>query len=358
MIQIHDTIKVIHRMFLEIVSNSTIVPTYVLYNFVPLCWKAEGGIHGMNKVETPSSRMIGKVTTSDKGITLFADLKALVKVGIINSNLITTFTGFWLALHFANASFVGNWDIFLLTMVGTAFVIAGGCILNNWYDRDIDPVMSRTKTRPTVTGTIALNHVLTLGIVTTGIGLIFLLLTTWQAAFFGFFGWFTYVVLYTMWSKRKYTLNTVIGSFSGAMPPLIGWAAIDPNFHIVAIVLFLIMFIWQTPHFLALAMKKCEEYKAAGIPMLPVVHGFEFTKRQMVVYTACLLPLPFYLAELGTTFIVIATLLNVGWLALGIRGFFIKNDLKWANRMFIYSLNYLTILFLLMVVVTIDFPFS
>ncbi|ASN05885.1 heme o synthase [Virgibacillus necropolis] len=313
----------------------------------------------MDKVETTSSRMIGNVATSEnKNMTLFADLKALVKVGIVNSNLITTFAGFWLALYFTNASFVQNWDIFLLTMAGTALVIAGGCILNNWYDRDIDPVMSRTKTRPTVTGTIALNHVLILGISTTGIGIILLLLTTYQAAVFGFFGWFTYVVLYTMWSKRRYTLNTVIGSFSGAMPPLIGWAAINPNLHIAAIVLFLIMFIWQTPHFLALAMKKCEEYKAAGIPMLPVVHGFEFTKRQMVVYTACLLPLPFYLAQLGTTFIVIATLLNVGWLSLGISGFFMKNDLKWANMMFIYSLNYLTILFLMMVVVTFDFPFS
>ena len=312
----------------------------------------------MNKVEITSSRLIGKVATSDKNkdITLLADLKALVKVGIVNSNLITAFAGFWLALHFTNASFVENWQVFLLTMTGTALLIAGGCILNNWYDRDIDPVMSRTKTRPTVTGTIALNHVLELGIITTVIGLIFLLMTTWQAAVFGFFGWFTYVVLYTMWSKRRYTLNTVIGSFSGAMPPLIGWAAVDPGLNIAAIVLFLIMFIWQTPHFLALAMKKSKEYKAAGIPMLPVVHGFEFTKRQMVVYTACLLPLPFYLTQLGTTFIVIATLLNVGWLALGIRGFFIKNDLKWANMMFIYSLNYLTILFLMMVVVTFDFP--
>lgn len=344
---------------MEIVRCNAIVPSYVLYNFVPLCWEDEGGIYGMNKVETTSSRMIGKVATSEnKDSTLFADLKALVKVGIVNSNLITTFAGFWLALYFTNATFVNNWEVFLLTMIGTALVIAGGCILNNWYDRDIDPVMSRTKTRPTVTGTIALNHVLIFGISTTGVGLILLLLTTVQAALIGLFGWFTYVVLYTMWSKRKYTLNTVVGSFSGAVPPLIGWAAIDPNLHIVAIVLFLIMFIWQTPHFLALAMKKCEEYKAAGIPMLPVVHGFEFTKRQMVVYTACLLPLPLYMTQLGTIFVVIATVLNVGWLILGISGFFMKNDLKWANMMFIYSLNYLTILFVMMVVVTFDFPFS
>ncbi len=313
----------------------------------------------MNKVETTSSPLISNsAVAKDKDVTLLTDLKALIKVGIVNSNLITTFTGFWLALYFTNTSFAANWGVFLLTMAGSALVIAGGCIMNNWYDVDIDPIMSRTKTRPTVTGSISLKNVLFLGISTTTLGLILLLFTTVEAALIGFFGWFTYVVLYTMWSKRKYTLNTAIGSFSGAVPPLIGWAAIDPGLHMVAFVLFLTMFIWQTPHFLALAMKKSKEYKAANIPMLPVVHGFEFTKRQIVVYIACLLPLPFFLASLGTTFMVIATLLNVGWLALGIRGFFAKNDLKWANMIFIYSLNYLTILFLLMVVVTFEFPFS
>ncbi|WP_439649393.1 heme o synthase [Lentibacillus daqui] len=313
----------------------------------------------MNKAETTTSQIMGKLADAGNvDSTFFSDMKSLAKMGIVNSNLITTFTGFWLALHFTGASFWGNWHVFLLTMAGTALVIAGGCMLNNWYDVDIDPVMARTKTRPTVTGSISLNQALTMGIMSTALGIILLLFTTFTAAMFALFGWLVYVVFYTMWTKRRYTLNTVVGSFSGAVPPLIGWAAIDPDLHIAAIVLFLIMFIWQTPHFLALAMKKCKEYKAAGVPMLPVVHGFAFTKRQMVVYTACLLPLPFYLSSLGTTFLVIATLLNVGWLVLGIGGFFMKSDLKWANLMFIYSLNYLTILFLLMVIVTINFPFS
>ncbi len=209
-----------------------------------------------------------------------------------------------------------------------------------------------------MTGSIPRNRILMMGIASSALGHILLLFTSLQAAFIAFLGWFTYVVLYTVWSKRRYTLNTAIGSFSGAVPPLIGWAAVDPGLHTTAIVLFLIMFIWQTPHFLALAMKKTKEYKAAGVPMLPAVHGFEMTKRQIAVYIACLLPLPFYMGEMGSVFIVIATLLNIGWLVMGISGFFMKNDLKWANMIFIYSLNYLTILFLLMVVVTIEFPFS
>ncbi|SET29652.1 protoheme IX farnesyltransferase [Oceanobacillus limi] len=314
----------------------------------------------MNKVETTtSSQVLGNVTVSKENKTSFiSDLKALVKVGIVNSNLMTTFTGFLLALHFTNSSFLANWDVLLLTMFGSALVIAGGCIFNNWYDVDIDPIMTRTKKRPTVTGNLSMQTVLFLGIASTVTGLILLMFTTIEATLIALFGWFAYVVLYTMWSKRKYTLNTVVGSFSGAVPPLIGWTAIDPNLHIVPVVLFLIMFIWQTPHFLALAMKKVDDYKAADIPMLPVVYGFEFTKRQIVIYIACLLPLPFFLYELGLVFVTIATLLNIGWLVIGIRGFSVKNDLKWANLIFIYSLNYLTILFVMMALVTIDFPIN
>ncbi|MUK89564.1 protoheme IX farnesyltransferase [Ornithinibacillus sp. L9] len=314
----------------------------------------------MNKAETTTtSQVLGNVTVSGENkTTLLSDLKALIKVGIVNSNLMTATVGFLLALHFTNSSFLANWDIFLLTMAGSALVIAGGTILNNWYDADIDPVMVRTKNRPTVTGRFTLKTVLILGVASTILGLAFLLFTTVEATLIALFGWFAYVVLYTMWSKRKYTLNTVVGSFSGAVPPLIGWAAIDPNLHIVPVVLFLIMFIWQTPHFLALAMKKVDDYKAANIPMLPVVYGFEFTKRQIVIYIACLLPLPFFLTSLGAIFVTIATLLNVGWLLIAIRGFFVKDDLKWANMIFIYSLNYLTILFVMMAIITIDFPIN
>lgn len=314
----------------------------------------------MNKAETSSAPMVtdsAAAAPRQPGTSIMSDMKSLLKVGIIHSNLITAFVGFWLALRFSQESFLDHWGVFLLVMSGSALVIAGGCILNNWYDADIDPVMKRTKNRPTVTGTIPMKVVLLMGVGTTLLGHMLLLFTTVQATLWAFFGWFTYVVLYTMWSKRRYTLNTIIGSFSGAVPPLIGWSAIDPNLHIVPVILFLIMFIWQTPHFLALAMKKCEEYRAAGVPMLPVVYGFDFTKRQIVVYIACLLPLPFLLPSLGVTFLVLATLLNLGWLFLGITGLFKKDDLKWANKIFIYSLNYLVILFSLMVIATIDFPF-
>ncbi|MBO1003546.1 heme o synthase [Pseudogracilibacillus auburnensis] len=303
---------------------------------------------------TPSSVTINENAVVNNGKLTLKDIKSVIKIGIVNSNLFTVFAGYWLALYFTNASFMPNLKLFLLTMAGSTFVLIGASILNNWYDVDIDPVMDRTKERPTVTGKISLNNVLFIGIISTLLGLILLYLTTVTAAIVAFIGWFTYVVLYTIWSKRRYTLNTEIGCISGAVPPLIGWAAVNPDlFHIVPIALFLIMFIWQTPHFLALAMKNCEEYKAAGIPMLPVVHGFEFTKRQIVVYIACLLPLPFFLGELGITFLSIATLLNVAWLIIGFSGFFMENVMKWANIVFFYSLGYLIVIFFTMIIVVV-----
>lgn len=303
---------------------------------------------------TPSSMAIDKSAAMNNGKFTMKDFKSIIKIGIVNSNLFTVFAGFWLALHFMQSSFMENIGLFIVTMLGSALVLIGASVLNNWYDVDIDPVMSRTKERPTVTGKLSLNSVLFLGVVSTLSGLILLYFTTVTAAIVAFIGWFTYVVLYTMWSKRRFTLNTEIGCISGAVPPLIGWSAVNPDLlHIVPVVLFLIMFIWQTPHFLALAMKNCKEYKAAGVPMLPAVHGFEFTKRQIVVYIACLLPLPFFLGELGLIFLIVATTLNVVWLIIGFSGFFMKNVLKWANIVFFYSLGYLIIIFFTMIIAAV-----
>ncbi|MDR4886636.1 heme o synthase [Fredinandcohnia sp. QZ13] len=285
--------------------------------------------------------------------TAYKDFLAIIKIGIVNSNLITAFTGVWLALFFTGKSFLQEIDIVLYTLIGSALVIAGSCAVNNYYDRDIDHVMERTKVRPTVAGRINPKHVLGLGIILILIGTGFLLLTTVTAAVIGLIGVFSYIYLYTIWSKRRYTINTVIGSISGAVPPLIGWAAIDPELHAIAWLLFLIMFIWQPPHFLALAMRRVEEYRAAGIPMLPVVHGFAMTKRQIMIWVLCLLPLPYYMFSLGALFVTIATLLNIGWLVLGFRGYKKKDDIKWAKQMFVYSLNYLTIMFVTMIIVTL-----
>ncbi|MCM3742612.1 heme o synthase [Sporosarcina luteola] len=295
----------------------------------------------------------GTIIDEQRSSTIIADLKSLFKAPVLLANALPVFVGFWLALHFTGDSLLANSKLFWLTILGSTILMGGALVLNNWYDVDIDTVMKRTQKRPTVTGNISLKTVLGIGITLSAIGMVMLLFTTMEAAIYAFIGWFTYVIMYTMWTKRKYTLNTVIGSVSGAVTPMIGWAAIAPSWHIVPVMLFIILFIWQMPHTFAIAMRKYNEYKAANVAMLPVVRGFKMTKRQMFVYIACLLPLPFYLGSLGMVFIVLATILNVGFLIISIRGFFTKDDDRWAYVMFMYSVNYIAILFLLMVAVTL-----
>ncbi|UTR16916.1 heme o synthase [Salipaludibacillus sp. LMS25] len=276
---------------------------------------------------------------------------AISKTGIVMSNLITTFAGLYLAAYYTGASLGNDPLTALLTLVGAAMVMAGGCALNNYIDRDIDYKMARTRERPSVNGQLTGRQTLTYGLSVSLIGTAFLAMTTLMSAVIGVAGLLIYVVLYSMWTKRTTTLNTIVGSFAGAVPPLIGWAAIDPGLHPYAWSMFLIMFIWQPPHFLALAMKRADEYKAAGIPMLPVVAGFAVTKRQIVWYVASLLPVSLLVSDFGVIYTIAACVLGGGWLILGLAGFRMKDDLKWARQMFVFSLNYLTILFALMVIV-------
>ncbi|MBE1553594.1 heme o synthase [Sporosarcina limicola] len=282
--------------------------------------------------------------------SVFKDFLALIKIGIVNSNMITTFTGLFLAFQFTDKSFLQNIDLLLYALVGSGLIIAGSAALNNLIDCDIDPVMTRTKLRPTVTGRFKAPAVLALALTFIVVGEILLFSASTAAGLWGLAGVFSYVVLYSMWSKRRYVSNTIVGSISGAIPPLIGWAAVEPALGAGAWALFLIMFIWQPPHFYALAMRLTEEYRAANIPMLPVVKGFARTKKSMLAWVLFLFPLPFLLTELGVGFLLLATALNIGWLYFALKGFKTKDDLKWAKTMFIYSLNYMTILFVSIII--------
>lgn len=308
----------------------------------------------MNKTVLEAVRGIEtsiEINTTD---ATWRDFLELTKVGIVMSNMITAFTGMFLAAYYLDIQLLMNLHLVIFGLLGSALVMAGGCSLNNYIDRDIDHLMDRTINRPTATGKIPARQVLIFGLLLSALGIFFLLMTSFNAAVLGVIGLIFYVIIYTMWTKRTTSLNTIVGSVSGAVPPLIGWAIIDPGLHPIAWSLFLIMFIWQPPHFLALAMKRSEEYRKAGIPMLPVVSGFAVTKRQMVLYVASLIPISLLLSpSFGSIYTFIALILGVGWLALGIAGFFMQDDMKWSKLMFVYSLNYLTIIFILMIVLHI-----
>lgn len=300
---------------------------------------------GINEVE---NNMRGQ-----KVKQFFIDLKYLVKGFVLVANILPILSGFWLALYFTGSSFALYVDTFFYMTIGSTLLMAGALMINNWFEVDLDVKMIRTQYRPTVTGGFSLRSVLIAGIASSVIGFGLLCLTTMEAAVYGFLGWFTYVVLYTFWTKRRYTLNTVIGSVSGAFTPLIGWAVVADAFHIVPIILFLILFIWQIPHTFAIAMRRHDEYKAAGVPMLPVVYGFDMTKRQNAIYIACLLPLPLFLTTLGSFFVVMMSILNIAWFIYAVRGIFDKNNKQYANMMFYFSLTYLTIVFGSMILITL-----
>src|SRR5699024_5482139 len=198
----------------------------------------------------------------------------------------------------------------------------------------------------------SLKTVLNLAIVFSLLGFILLSFTNAEVMLYAFIGWFTYVVLYTFLTKRKYTINTIVGSLSGAVTPLIGWAAVGNVFHIIPIIMFVVLFLWQIPHTFAIAIRRFDDYKRANVPMLPVAYGLKVTQRQMFVYILCLLPLPLYLVSLSKLYVILMMVMNLVWIILALRGFKIKDHLKWANHMFKFSLAYINIFFIGMYLIT------
>ncbi|BFH70964.1 protoheme IX farnesyltransferase 2 [Paenibacillus dendritiformis] len=278
--------------------------------------------------------------------TRTAILAQTVKSGIIISNLIPMFAGLTLALYTYHLSLAEKLPEMILALMGSVFVMGAAGAFNNLYDRDIDSIMKRTKNRPTVTGEIQPASVLWLGIAASILGLAALYLATPLAALLGFLGLFFYTVPYTMWSKRKTVYNTEIGSIAGAMPPLIGWAAIYPDLaHPAIIGLFVHAVIWQMPHFYAIAIRKHEEYRAANIPMLPVVKGIHRTYIQTNLYLTALILASCLFWPLSLGLMLVALLSSVSWLLLSLVGYRKMDSERWARSMFLFSLFHMTVLF-------------
>src|SRR5690606_931245 len=273
-------------------------------------------------------------------------LAKTVKTGIIKSNLIPMLAGLTLAMYtYGVDPFSKVLDV-ILAIIGTALVIGAAGAFNNLYDRDIDSIMERTKTRPTVTGELSAKTVLWIAVVMAILGIGALLLTTPLAGFLGFLGLFLYVVPYTIWTKRRTVYNTEVGSLSGAMPPLIGWAAIHPDItHPAILGLFVISVIWQMPHFYAIAIRRHEEYKAANVPMLPVVKGVKRTYIQTNVYLVILIASSFLFKSLSLGLMLVSLLMSIIWLILSMYGYKNADSKKWTKLLFIYSLLYMTVIF-------------
>lgn len=239
-------------------------------------------------------------------------------------------------------------------MIGLGLSCGGAATLNMWYDRDIDRMMVRTADRPIPQGRIHPLRALLFGLCLEVLSLAILMyrVNEW-AALLTFGGFFYYVVIYTMWLKRRTPHNIVIGGGAGAFPPLVGWAAVTGHVTWTPIIMFLIIFFWTPPHFWALALYKQEEFHNAKIPMMPNARGIRTTKIQSLVYTIILVvfSLVLYLTgRVGLIYVAIAAILGGGFLYYVIRQLVARRDDAANTRQtFRFSLVYLALLFLVMI---------
>lgn len=273
----------------------------------------------------------------------------LTKPGIILGNAVTTAAGFVLA----SKGHIDYW-LFLATLIGLSFIIASAGVFNNYIDRENDAKMSRTKNRPLVKGLVsgenALIFATILGLIGAEILASYTNILTVGVAFVGFF---VYLVLYAFFKYRSF-YGTIVGSIAGAVPPVVGYCAVSNRLDVGAFLLFMILVLWQMPHFFAIAIYRFDDYQAASIPVLPVKKGMYITKIHMFFYiiaftlTALLLTVTGYT---GKIYFVVAMLLGIIWLVLCIKGFKIENDARWARKMFGFSL---VVIMLLCLTISVD----
>ena len=275
----------------------------------------------------------------------------VTKPGIIFGNLISVIGGFLLA---SKGSI--DYPLFLATLVGVSLVVASGCVFNNYIDRDIDKKMERTKNRVLVKGLIApsvtLVYATVLGIA--GFALLYIAanpLAMWLAVM----GFVVYVGVYSLYMKRHSVYGTLIGSLSGAAPPVIGYCAVTNEFDAGALILLAIFSLWQMPHSYAIAIFRFKDYQAANIPVLPVVKGISVAKNHITVYILAFMIATLMLTLVGYAgykYLIVAAAVSVWWLGMALRGYKTENDSVWARKLFVFSIVAITSLSVMM---SIDF---
>lgn len=277
------------------------------------------------------------ISTSSVG-----DYMTLTKPGVMSLVVFTGLAGVVLApgeVHPVLAA---------ITLLCIAAGSGAGGAFNMWYDRDIDAVMARTATRPLPTGRVTPDNAAALGwALSIGSVMILGLATNWLAAGMLAFAIFFYAVVYTMLLKRSTPQNIVIGGAAGAFPPVIGWAAVTGDVSWYSLVLFLIIFLWTPPHFWALALYRNTDYARAGVPMMPVTHGPDATRRQILAYSYLLVvttALPVMMYSAGVLYAVSGLILGFGFLARAHQVYVQKTDAA-ARALFLYSIFYLFALF-------------
>ncbi|SBR47152.1 protoheme IX farnesyltransferase [Halomonas sp. HL-93] len=288
---------------------------------------------------SPAPQSAHRVTFMAK----MGDYFALTKPGIIGGNTISVMGGYFLAAR-------GDFDLllFLSAVVGLALVIASGCAFNNVIDRDIDAVMSRTRTRALVQGRItpfaALCFATLLGIA--GFAVLALGTNGLTVALAGF-GYAIYVGAYSLYMKRHSEFGTLVGSLSGAVPPVVGYCAVTNQLDAGALTLLLIFCLWQMPHSYAIAIFRMEDYRAASIPVLPVVRGIASARRYILGYIIAFIAASLALVlagYAGVGYLIVALVMGSYWLYQAVQGYHGSDEVRWAKRVFGVSILAITVL--------------
>jgi protoheme IX farnesyltransferase len=274
-----------------------------------------------------------------------SDYFALLKPRVMSLVVFTGFAGFWVAPN----AFDVHPFLAVIAMLALAVNAGAAGAINMWYDRDIDMIMKRTRGRPIPMGRVVADEALAFGVILSIFSVMIMgMALNWVAAGVLAFANFFYVVVYTMWLKRSTPQNIVIGGAAGAFPPVVGWAAATGTVSWESVVLFAIIFFWTPPHFWALSLFANSDYKAAKIPMMPVIAGERSTKIQMVIYTLMLFPItlmPYFMGYAGMIYLLAASVLSGFFIVTAIK-VLMSSDLKPARLMFSYSVFYLFALFL------------
>ncbi len=289
------------------------------------------------------------IATGDEAspLRVAVDFMALLKPRVMSLVVFTGLTGLVLAPGQLHPVIAG------VALLCIALGAGASGAINMWYDADIDAVMSRTRLRPIPAGRVSAGDALGFG-TALAIGSVAMmgLFVNWAAAALLALTIAFYVFVYTMWLKRLTPQNIVIGGAAGAFPPMIGWAAVTGDIGLLPVLLFAIVFMWTPPHFWALALYRSEDYRKAGVPMLPVVAGPAATRRQIVLYSALLWPLtlaPTLLGVAGLVYGAGAFLLGAVFMAMAVQ-VLRSEDARPAMRLFGYSILYLFLLFALLLV--------
>ena len=261
----------------------------------------------------------------------------LIKPGITISNVISALAGYFLAVS-ANALSVTT---LVGAIGGVALVVASACVINNMIDRKRDTKMKRTRGREIAAGNIPLGSALLYAVVLGGIG--FTLLITWTnylTALLGLVAYVWYVAVYGF-AKRHTPLSTLIGGVCGALPPVAGYTAVTGNIDATAIILFLLLMVWQLPHFYAISIFRKGDYKNADLPVWAVRYGTKSTKAQIffwVIVFAILSPFLTIVGATGYVYLIVMMLLSIYWVFVGAKEYKRLDDEKWARKMFGVSL--------------------